>query len=209
MCTFSSHFFLFNWQHPSSTDPDWKSGSQTVPLHIWLLTDSPLLFLPCSLSTRWDFIRWPLILLYWFICSINKYFVVVQSNSMTPWTVAHQAPLSTTVSWNLVKFISIESVMLSNHLILCPPLLLLPSIFLSIRIFSNKLAFPIRWPKYCSFSFSISPSNEFSGLIPFGLTGLISLQPKGLSRVFYSTPIWKHQFFVFQPSLWSISHICT
>ena len=112
-------------------------------------------------------------------------------------------------SWNLVKFISIESVMLSNHLILCPPLLLLPSIFLSIRIFSNKLAFPIRWPKYCSFSFSISPSNEFSGLIPFGLTGLISLQPKGLSRVFYSTTIWKHQLFVFQPSLWSISHICT
>ena len=127
---------------------------------------------------------------------------------MTPWTVAHQAPLSTAVSWNLVKFISIESVVLSKHLTLCPPLLLLPSVFLSIKVFSSKLALPIRWPKYCSFSFSISPSNEFSGLIHFGLTGLISLQPKGLSRVFYSTTIRKHQFFITQPSLWvHFSHL--
>ena len=78
---------------------------------------------------------------------------------------------------------SIESVMPSTHLILCHPLLLLLSIFPSISIFSNESAFHIRWPKYWSFSFSISPSNEYSWLIPLGLTGLISLQSKGLSRV--------------------------
>ena len=78
-----------------------------------------------------------------------------------------QAPLSFTISWSLLKLMSIESVMLSNHLILCHPLLLLPSIFPSIKVFSSELAFCIRWPKYWSFSFSISPSNEYSALIPF------------------------------------------
>ena len=85
---------------------------------------------------------------------------------MTPWTAAHKAPLSFTVSQNLLKFIFIELVMLCNHLILCHPLLL-PSIFPSIRIFSNKSALHIWWPKYWSRSFSISPSNEYSGLISF------------------------------------------
>ena len=85
----------------------------------------------------------------------------------TPWTVAGQASLSITNSWSLSKLMSIESVMPSNHLILCRPLLLLPSIFPSIRVFSNESALPIRWPKYWSFSFSISPSNEHSGLISF------------------------------------------
>ena len=79
---------------------------------------------------------------------------------VTPWTAAHQTPLSFTVSWSLFKFMSTEWVMPSNHLILCRPLLLLPSIFPSIRVFSNKSVLCIRWPKYCSFSFSISPSNE-------------------------------------------------
>ena len=87
------------------------------------------------------------------------------SDSVTPWTAAHQASLSFTVSWSLLKFMSIESVMLSNHLILCHPLLVLPSIFLSTRVFSNELALCIRWPKYWSFSFSISPFNEYPGLI--------------------------------------------
>ena len=82
-----------------------------------------------------------------------------------PWTAALQAPLSSTVSWSLVKFMSTESVMLSNHLILCHPLLLLPSIFPSIRIFSSELVLHLRWPKYWRFSFSISLSNEYSGLI--------------------------------------------
>ena len=86
---------------------------------------------------------------------------------MTPWTAAHQAPLSSTIAWSLFKFMSIESVMPSNHLILCCPLLLLPSIFPNIRVFSNELALHIRWLKYWSFNFSISPSNEYSGLISF------------------------------------------
>ena len=84
-----------------------------------------------------------------------------------PWTAAHQDSLSITNSQSLLKFMSIESVMPSNHLILCCPLLLLPSIFLSIRVFSIESVLCIRWPKYWSFSFSISPSNEYSGLISF------------------------------------------
>ena len=87
--------------------------------------------------------------------------------SATPWTAAHEASLSFTNSWSLLKLMSIESVMPSNHLILCCPLLLLPSIFPSIRVFFNESALLIRWPKYWSFSCSISPSNEYSGLISF------------------------------------------
>ena len=85
----------------------------------------------------------------------------------TPWTVALQASLSFTISWSLLKLMSIESVMPSNHLNLCHPLFLLSSVFPSIRVFSNELALCIRWPKYWIFSFSISPSNEYSGLISF------------------------------------------
>ena len=85
------------------------------------------------------------------------------SDSATPWTTAHQASLSFTISWSLLKFLSTESVTPSSHLILCYPLLLLPSVFPSIRVFSNELALYIRWSKYLSFS--ISPSNEYSGLI--------------------------------------------
>ena len=87
----------------------------------------------------------------------------------TPWTATRQASLSITNSQSLLRLISLESVMLSNHLILCHPLLLLPSIFPSIRVFSNQSARHIRWPKYWRFSFSISPSNEYSGLISFRL----------------------------------------
>ena len=114
-------------------------------------------------------------------------------------TAACQASLAFTISQSLLKLISIESVMPSNHLILYRPLLLLPSILPSIRVFSNESALHIRWPKY--WSFSISPSNEYSGLISLGLTGLISLLSKGLSRVFFSTIVWKYQFFNAQPSL--------
>ena len=85
----------------------------------------------------------------------------------TSWTAARQFPLSSAISWSLLKLMSIESVMLSNHLILCCPLLHLPYIFPSIRIFSYESAVCIRWPKYWSLSFSISPSNEYSGLISF------------------------------------------
>ena len=91
---------------------------------------------------------------------------------VTPWTAAHQASLSITNSQSLLKLVSIESVMPSSHLILCYPLLLLPSNFPSIRVFSNESALLIRWPKYWSFSFSISPSNEYSGLISFRMDWL-------------------------------------
>ena len=99
---------------------------------------------------------------------------------VTPWTAARQASLSSTVSQSLLKLLSIELMMPSNHLILCHPLLLLPSIFPSIRVFSNESALCIRWPKYWSFSFSISPSNEYSGLISFKIDWLISLLSKRL-----------------------------
>ena len=86
---------------------------------------------------------------------------------MTPWTAAHQASLSFTISQSLLRFMSIESVMLPNHLILCRPLLLLYSVFPRIRVFSNELTLHIRWPKYWGFSFSITSSNEYSGFISF------------------------------------------
>ena len=91
---------------------------------------------------------------------------------MTPWTAACQASLSITNSRSLLKFMSIETVMPSNHLILCHPLLLLPSVFPSIRVFSNESVLRIKWPEYWSFSFSISPSNEYSGLISFRMDWL-------------------------------------
>ena len=108
--------------------------------------------------------------------------------------------LSITNSQHLIKPMTIESVMPSNHLILCCPFLLLPSIFPSIRVFSKESVLRIRWPKYWSFSFSISPSNEYSGLISFRWTGWISLKSKGLSRVFSNTTVQKHHFFSAQPS---------
>ena len=109
---------------------------------------------------------------------------VVQSLShvqlfATPWISAHQASLSFSISWSLLKLMSIESVMPSNCFILCRPFLLLPSIFPSIRVFSNELALHIRWPKYWSFSFSISPSNEYSGLISFRIDWLDRLTVQG------------------------------
>ena len=118
---------------------------------------------------------------------------------VTPRTVAHQAPRSSIISQSLIKFMSIELVMLSNHVILCHLLLLLPSIFLNTRDFSNESAFPIRWPKYQSSS--ISPSNEYPGLIYSRISFRIPLQSKGISRVFSSITIWKHQFFNPHPSL--------
>ena len=104
------------------------------------------------------------------------------SDSVTPWTVAHQVFLSITNSWSLLKLMSIQSVMPYNHLILCYPLLLLPSIFPSIRIFSDESVLHIRWPKYWSFSFSISPSNEYSGLISFRMDWLDLLAVQGIFK---------------------------
>ena len=121
------------------------------------------------------------------ISSFESLFVI-------PWNAERQDSLSITNSQSLLKLMSIEAAMPSNHLVLCP-LLLLPLIFPSIRVFSKELALHIRWSKNWSFSFSISPSNEYSGLSPLGLTGLISLKSKGLSRVFSNTTVQKHQFF--------------
>ena len=119
---------------------------------------------------------------------ISEQWVVVQLLShvwifATPWTAACQASLSFTVSWSLHRLMSIELIMTSSHLILSRPLLLLPSIFPSIGVFSNVSALCIRWPKYWSFSFSISPSNEYSGLI-----GLTSLQSNGRNPLIHSLP---------------------
>ena len=100
---------------------------------------------------------------------------------VTPWPAALQASLSFTISWSLFKFMSIESMMPSNHLILCCPLLL-PSIFLSIRVFSNESVLYIRWPKYWSFTFSISPSNEHPGLISFRMDWLDLLAVQGILK---------------------------
>ena len=124
----------------------------------------------------------------------------VVSNSATPWTVARQASLSITNSRSLLKLMSIESVMPSNHLIL-----FLPSIFPSIRVFSKESVLRIRWPKYWSFSCSISPSNGYSGLISFRMDWLDLLVIQGI----FNTTVEKHQFFSTQPSLWSSSHIHT
>ena len=124
-----------------------------------------------------------------------------------PWTTAHQASLSITNSWSLPKLMSIESVMPSNHLILCHPLLLLPSIFPSIRVFCNESAFRIRWQKYWSFSFNVSEQMNTQDRSVLGWTGWISLQYKALSRVYSNTTVQKHQFFcsfLYSPTLTSI-----
>ena len=118
----------------------------------------------------------------------------------TPWTAARQASLFITNSQSSFKLMSIESVMPSNHLILWHPLLLLPSIFPSIRVFSNESILHMRWPKYWSFNFRIIPSNT-QDQSPLEWTGWISLQSKGLSRVFSNTTVQKHQFFSAQLSL--------
>ena len=119
----------------------------------------------------------------------------VVSDSATPWITACQASLSFTNSWSLLKLTSIESVMPSNHLILCRPLLLLPSIFPRIRVFSNELALCKRWPKYWSFSFSIRPSSEYSELISFRIDWFDLLA----ARVFSKTTVQRQQLFGLQP----------
>ena len=118
-----------------------------------------------------------------------------------PWTAARQASLSITNCWSWLRLMSIELVMPSNQPILCHPLLLLPSIFPSIRVFSSKSVLLIRSPKYWSFSFNISPSSEYSGLISFRIDwlDLLAIQE---TRVFSNSTVQKHQFFGAQPSLW-------
>ena len=135
----------------------------------------------------------PMLKLLTSLTKSDKMFSSVQSLSCvwlfaTPWTVAHQASLSIINYQGLLKLIYIELVMPSDHLILCHPLLILPSIFPSIRVLSNESVLLIRWPKYWSFSFN-------QDWFPLGWTGWISLLSKGLSRVFSNTTVQKHQFF--------------
>ena len=127
---------------------------------------------------------------------------ILMDCSMPGFPVHHQI-------WSLPKLKSTELVMPSNHLILCPPLLFLPSIFPSIRVFTNESILHIRWPKYWSFSFSICLPMNIQDWFPLGLTGLISLQSKGLSRVFYNTTVQKHHLFGAQISLQSNFHTHT
>ena len=141
--------------------------------------------------------------------STVQFIVSVVSDSATPWTAAHQASLSVTNSCSLLKLMSIELVMPSNHLILCCLLLLLPSIFPSIRVFSDESVLLIRWPKYWSFSFSISPSNEYSGLISFRMDWLDVLAVQGtlkslLQHHSSKVSIFSVLSFLYSPTLTSI-----
>ena len=127
--------------------------------------------------------------------------------TVTPWTAARQASLSITNSQSLLKLMSIELVMPSNHLICCHPLLLLPSTFLSNRVFSSESALCIRWPKYWSFSFSISPPNEYSGLSSFRMDWLDLLAVQGTLKRLLQHHSSKASILGAQFSLWSNSHI--
>ena len=127
---------------------------------------------------------------------------------VTPWIAVHQASLFIDNSWSLLKLMSIE-LMSSNHLILCHPLLLLLSVFPSFRVFSNESVLHIRWPKYWTFSFSINPSNEYSGLISFRMDWLDLLAVQGTLKSLLQHHSSKYQFFGSPLSLWSNSHIHT
>ena len=160
-----------------------------------------------------------------FLTSTHRNFVVIVQAlsrfqfSATPWTAVCQASMSITNYRSLLKLISIESVMPFNHVIRCHPLLLLPSIFPSIRVFFNESALRIRWQK--DWSFSISPSNDYSGLISFRMDWFDLLAVQGTLKSLnhslkHNITVWKHQFFSVQPSLWTQpslcsanSHICT
>ena len=129
------------------------------------------------------------------VCYSVQFSRSVVSDSATPWTAAHQASLSITNSWSLLKLMSIASVMTSNHLILSRPLFLLPSVFPSSRVFSSESVLRIRWPKYWNFSFSISPSNEYSGLISFRIDWLDLLAVQGTQESSPTPTVQKHSAF--------------
>ena len=128
----------------------------------------------------------------WLCCSVAKSHVFV-----SPWTAARQNPLSVAISGSLFKFMAIESMMPSNHLVLCHPLVLLPSVFPRIRVFSSESVLRIRWPKFqlWSFSFNISLSNEYSGLISFRIDSFDLLAVQGTLKSFLQTTVQKHQCF--------------
>ena len=145
--------------------------------------------------------------IYYLSCSVQSLSCV--RLFATPWTAAHQASLSITNSWSLLKLMSIESVMPSNHLILCHSLLLPPSIFPSIRVFSNESVLCTRWTKYWSFSFNISPSSEYSGLISFRTDWLELLAVQRTLKNLLQHNSSKALIFQCSAFLWSKSHIHT
>ena len=199
-CIFS---FYLTWMH----NYVFKNYNKIFKNHVWFwflesLTKSSYFLLLWQIIIYWGSIRICLsfIISYhntiWGINSITKtlsgvLYLTIQFSSVaqscltlvTPWTVAGQASLSITHSQSLLKLMSIELVMPSNHLIFDRPLLLPPSIFPSIRVFSNESAVHLKWPKYWSFTFSISPSNEYSGLISFGGNGWSSCSPRNFTYV--------------------------
>ena len=137
-------------------------------------------------------------------CSVSRVQLFV-----TPWTAQYQASLSFTISWSLLRLMSIDSMMPSNHLFLCRPLLLLPSIYPSIRVFINESVLHIMWPKYSSFSFSISPSNEYSGLISIRIDWFDLLAVQGTLMSFLQHHSLKASILWHSAFLWSNSHIHT
>ena len=176
--------------------------TKLVSVRVWLPWVSEFGSGACSPAKRDHFPMCPR-----FCAKHHAYILSVQFSCVrlfvTPWTATCQASLSITNSWSLLKLVSIALVMPSNHLILCCPLPLLPSVFPSIRVFSNEPVLHIRWPKY--WSFSISTSNEYSGLISLGLTGWISLLSKGLSSLLQhhiskASLLWRLGFFIVQLS---------
>ena len=179
------------WIELYSLKECWSPNSQDLPQWPYLVTVSLQM-----VNLRWGH---------------SVHFSSVQSLScvqlfVTPWTAAHQASLSTTNSRSSLKLMSIELVIPSNHLILCCPLLLPPSIFPSIRVFSNESVLLIRWPKYWSFSFNISPSNEYSGLIAFRMNWLDLLAVQGILKSLLQhhgskvSVLWCSAFFITQLS---------
>ena len=172
----------------------------------WFFNVLNFTFVNCDLYMKQNLIWYCICFHYWLILLSSVQFSSVQLLShvwlfVTPWTAAHQASLSITNSQSPPKPISLELVMPSNHLILCRPLLLLLSIFPSIRVFSDESALCIRWPKYWSFSFNISPSNEQPGLISFRMDWLNLLAVQGTLKSLLQHTVQKHQFFGTQLSL--------
>ena len=180
----STHISILAWRIPMDRSA-WSMGSHRVR-NYWMTTKA------CKLCLWTSF---KLLVQLYFRITLVPFSSVAQSCPTLCDTMdwSSQASLSITSSWTFLKFMSIELVLPSNHLILYPLLLLLPSIFLSIRVLYNESILNIRLSKYCNFSFSVCLSNEYSGF-PLGWTGFISLQSKGLSRVFSNTTVQKHQF---------------
>ena len=196
------HFRNNPWNKSYTRICNWiSSGTAIVPWYFTIQLKNPTssLFIRIKMASEAQWFRFQAWVTLFSVSSVQSLSRIW--HFATLWTAAHQASLSITNSQSLPKPMSIESVMPSNRLILCHPLLLPPSIFLSIRVFSKESVLCIRWPKYWRFSFNISPSNEYSGLISLRMDWLDLLTVLGLSRVFSNTTAPKHQFFGTQHSL--------